>query len=98
MKKTLKVIGLMSGTSADGVDTSIVEIGLVKKSVKLLKFKKIPYPKDLTRSIIDISIPGHGSLELVNHLNFSLGERFANADIKVVKDAGMKLSSIDLIG
>ena len=43
-KKKLRVAGLMSGTSADGVDVAIVDIKDNGHAVDLIAFKTFPYP------------------------------------------------------
>lgn len=51
-KKKKKVIGLMSGTSLDGVDAVLAEIKRNGKSTKIrqLEFITFPFPKDLKRN------------------------------------------------
>ncbi len=98
--KTIKAVGLMSGTSADGIDAALVEIrgkGLNCK-VSLIAFKKFPFPKDLRELIHKVSTPEYGRVDLVCRLNFLLGGLFAKAAIGVVKKAGYKIRDIDLIG
>ncbi len=98
--KTIKAVGLMSGTSADGIDAALVEIrgkGLNCK-VSLIAFKKFPFPKDLRELIHKVSTPEYGRVDLVCRLNFLLGGLFAKAAIEVVKKAGYKIRDIDLIG
>ena len=100
MKKIIKAIGLMSGTSADGVDAAIVEIkgkGLDCK-IDLIAFKKFPFSKGLRELIHRASTPEYGRVDLICQLNFLIGDLFAKAAIGVVKKAGYKMKDIDLIG
>lgn len=100
MKKTIKAIGLMSGTSADGIDAALVEIkgkGLDCK-MDLIAFKKFPFQKRLRELIHKVSTPEYGRVDLICRLNFLLGGLFAEAAIGVVKKAGYKMKDIDLIG
>ncbi|MBI3585459.1 MAG: anhydro-N-acetylmuramic acid kinase [Nitrospinae bacterium] len=100
MLKTVRAIGLMSGTSADGVDAALVEIkgkGLDCK-VDLVAFRKFSFPKDLRELIHKVSTPEYGRVDLICQLNFILGDLFARAAIGVVKKAGYKMADIDLIG
>ncbi len=100
MPKTIKAIGLMSGTSADGVDAALIEIkgkGLDCK-VDLIAFKKFPFQKRLRELIHKVSTPEYGRVDLICRLNFLLGELFARAAIGVVKKSGYKMKDIDLIG
>jgi anhydro-N-acetylmuramic acid kinase len=100
MKKTIKAIGLMSGTSADGVDAALVKIkgkGLDCK-VEVIAFKKFSFQKNLRELIHRVSTPEYGRVDLICQLNFLIGELFAKAAIGVVKEAGYKMKDIDLIG
>jgi len=94
------VIGLMSGTSADGVDTALVKIkgnGFSTK-VKLICFQVYPYPKSVRKKIFNVFSPKTGTVDKICHLNFVLGELFAKAALKIILKANLKSSQIDLIG
>jgi anhydro-N-acetylmuramic acid kinase len=95
-KGKMRVVGLMSGTSADGVDAAVVEIDRGK--VRLLAFDTFAYPAALRRQILGLCRPESARLENICHYNFVLGEVFADAIIKFCSKSGMSLSSIDLIG
>lgn len=96
----MKAIGLMSGTSADGIDAAL--IGIKGKGpgckVNLLSFKKFPFPEGLQKLIHKASTPKYGRVDLICHLNFLMGELFAEAAIGVVKKTGYKMGDIDVIG
>lgn len=96
----MKAIGLMSGTSADGIDAAL--IGIKGKGpgckVNLLSFKKFPFPEGLQKLIHKASTPEYGRVDLICHLNFLMGELFAEAAIGVVKKTGYKMEDIDVIG
>ena len=95
-----RVIGLMSGTSADGVDAALVEIhghGLTTR-VQVLAHATYPYDAALRAQILAASTPQSSSVDLICHLNFTVGECFAEAAIAVARRAGMPLDQIDLIG
>lgn len=53
----MRILGLMSGTSADGVDAVFAEFtgAATKPNWKLLNLVSIPYPSSLRKRIIDIS-------------------------------------------
>jgi anhydro-N-acetylmuramic acid kinase len=91
-KNRIRVAGLMSGTSADGVDVAIIDIAADK--VKALAFYTYPYSKELRKSVLQRSL----AVADVCHLNFVLGEVFAEAVIKLCKKSKISLGSIDLIG
>jgi anhydro-N-acetylmuramic acid kinase len=92
----MRVVGLMSGTSADGVDVAIVEIS--SRKVRLLAFEMFSYPATLRRRILGLCRPDSAKLDDICHYNFVLGEVFADAVIKLCSKSGISPSSIDLIG
>lgn len=96
----MKVIGLMSGTSADGIDAALVDVrgGKTRLRVKLLAFGISSYPKSLQKILIDLASGSSFSIDHFCRLNFSLGERFSDAVIALAKQAKMPLSEIDLVG
>ena len=94
----MKVIGLMSGTSADGVDAALVEIGEEedRPALRLVAWDTLGYPPGLRERILAAATGG--SAEEVCHLNAYLGELFAEAAARVAEQAGTPLPDVDLIG
>ena len=94
----MKVIGLMSGTSADGVDAALVEIGSEddRPVIRLVAHETVPYPTGLRARIL--ALASGGTTEDVCHLNAYLGELFAGAAEHVARRAGVSLTDVDLIG
>lgn len=92
----MRVVGLMSGTSADGVDAAIVEIS--SRKVRLLAFETFAYTAMLRREILSLCRPELARLDDICHYNFVLGEVFADAVTKLCSKSGISLCSIDLIG
>ena len=94
----MKVIGLMSGTSADGVDAALVEIGTAgdRPSVRLVACETVPYPPGLRERIL--ALASGGGTEEVCHLNAYLGELFAEAAQQASRRAGVPLAEVDLVG
>lgn len=100
-KKNKKlVVGLMCGTSMDGIDAALVEIkgnGL-KTKFRELYFKTFPYPKGLKSLILRNSIKSTSNVEDITRLNFLIGKLFAKAAINICEEFGIDISKIDLIG
>ncbi len=94
----MKVIGLMSGTSADGVDAALVEITGAgdRPALRLVAWDTLPYPPGLRERILAVATGG--TTEEVCHLDAYLGELFAEAAARVVRQAGAELADVDLIG
>ena len=76
------VVGLMSGTSADGVTAALVEVGA--HAVRVRRFETSPYSPALRRRVL--AAPGLSAPEL-SRLDFALGEEFARAARKVSRGA-----------
>ncbi len=95
-KDKLRVAGLMSGTSADGVGVVIVEIG--PRGVRVLAFDTFAYSSSLRREILNLCRPETARLDRICHFNHVLGEVFADAVIKLCDESGISLRSLDLIG
>jgi len=92
----MRVAGLMSGTSADGVDAAIVDIG--PRGIELLAFETFPHPAALRRQIFALFDPARARIDDLCHLNFRLGEAFAAAVIRLARKSRIALGSIDLVG
>lgn len=99
-KSPKKVIGLMSGTSADGIDACLVEIsgnGIHTKT-NILAFETYPYDKTTRLAILETCNPKTGSVDKVCQLNFHLGKLFADAAKAIANKARIPIADIDLIG
>lgn len=98
----MRVIGLMSGTSADGVDAALVEWpeGAAPRPFRLLAFREDPFPPELQARIHRLAagrVPGGEALRELARLDVLLGERFADAAAAVAWDAGVSLDAVDAI-
>ena len=100
MRKDKKlVIGLMSGTSLDGIDAALVELqgsGTGTKA-QLLHFINKPYTPRM-RSRILTHCDGGGTTASLCQMNFLLGHQFAQAALELCQAAGLPASAVDLVG
>ena len=99
-KREKKVIGLMSGTSVDGVDAALVEIrghGL-ETQVELLAFHPHPFEATVRDRIFDLFQPETSRVDEICQMNFLIGEIFADAALSVIRKAELEVGEIDLIG
>jgi anhydro-N-acetylmuramic acid kinase len=95
-KRRLRAAGLMSGTSADGVDVAIVDVGAGAARVRA--FATFPYTPPLRRAIFRLFDPRTGRVDGVCRMNAVLGEVFADALLALCRRARIPLASIDVIG
>jgi anhydro-N-acetylmuramic acid kinase len=82
----MRVAGLISGTSVDGIDVAVVDID---EGIQVVATKTVPYPAEVRDAILTIS-----DIPTVSRLNFLLGELFAEA----LQRTGVPLETIELIG
>jgi anhydro-N-acetylmuramic acid kinase len=66
--------------------------------VRLVAFDTFPYPPALRRQVFALFDPKVARLDDLCHLNFVLGEVFAEAVLRCAKKHRISLGSIDLIG
>jgi anhydro-N-acetylmuramic acid kinase len=99
-KNTKLVVGLMSGTSVDGVDAALVKISGsgISTRLKLLAFESRPFPKEFRDLVLENSLPGTGSVDVITRLNILYAHFYAGAVKLVAHKAGIPVSRIDLIG
>jgi len=99
-KKSKLVIGLMSGTSVDGVDAALVRISGCgpDTSLNLLHFASYPYAEKARELILAVASARQADIDELSQLNFYLGKIFARAAVNLVRQAGFSLSEVDLIG
>ena len=77
------VAGVMSGTSADGVDVAFCRIGpgtqrLGSPRIKLLGHASFPYPKAVRAAVLRVMEGGALPAAELSRLNWRLGEIYAD--------------------
>jgi anhydro-N-acetylmuramic acid kinase len=97
MLRAMTVAGIMSGTSADGVDVAVVRIEPVRPRPKLtlLAHQGFPYPAPLRRAVLAAMNAAETSTAELARLNWRLGLAYAEAAQATL--AQHKLT-VDLIG
>lgn len=95
---TVRAIGLMSGTSLDGVDAAIVRFEGEPPDLEwtLERFLAVPYNAD-QRARIQAAIES-GDAESLCRLHADLGEWLAEAALAVCADGGVKTADVNVIG
>ncbi len=98
-KPTRKVIGLMSGTSMDGLDIALCEISGAGSSLqlKLIQAATVSYKEDARQNILSIFSKETVSLEKLCLIHPWLGKLHAKMILETLKSWGISPTEIDLI-
>ena len=93
------VVGLMSGTSLDGIDAALVELSEQEDSLdlRLCHFVTVPYSTNVKDKLMELCIPNQANIVDISTLNMLLGELFAKAALTVINEAGLTNQDIKLI-
>jgi anhydro-N-acetylmuramic acid kinase len=86
----MRVAGLISGTSVDGIDVAVIDI---EEGIRAVATVTVPYPPEVRAAILSVSNAATHT-GAIARLNFLLGELFAEA----LQSAGVPLDTIELIG
>ncbi len=90
-------VGLMSGTSMDGIDAVLVSFG--DHSVDIHASLSAPYPDELRRRLLrEICKPLSEPVDPDGALHVAVGECFRDAAIQVVEQAGVDANAVAAIG
>ena len=94
------VIGLMSGTSADGIDAAVVRLEGTPPLLtwEVLGHSHHSFTPELRAEIFACFHPESSSVDRLCRLNFSLGRSLGKAALASTRDAGLTINQIDLIG
>lgn len=100
LKNRKYVIGLMSGTSIDGVDVVLVDVqgGGVKTKIKQLGFITYPFPKGMKNLILRNAELKSGNVTDICKLNFLIARVNVNAIKSLCRKINFPINKIDLIG
>lgn len=89
-------IGLMSGTSADGIDAALVDFGGAQP--KLIASHSHPLPVGSQELVSQLALTSHDELAAICELDIHLAQAFADASLALLKKAGRQASDICAIG
>lgn len=94
------IVGLISGTSADGIDTVLCDISGAPPvlSAKIVRGFTYPYDPALRQRILDAFSPDTGHVDEVTRLNADIAEAFAAATLALIAEARLTPADVDLIG
>jgi anhydro-N-acetylmuramic acid kinase len=92
------VAGVMSGTSADGIDVALVRITGKDENIefKLVRHSHTPYPEAVRKNLLALMNSQSARVADISRMDFLLGELYADAVKAAMRKAGVK--RIDLVG
>ncbi len=95
-------IGLMSGTSTDGIDAALVELARREGSapgwqVALKAFLTMPYPEVVRQELFRLFAGEAEGTARVCHMNYVVGELFARAAQAVAAEGGVPMEAVECI-
>ena len=94
------IIGLMSGTSADGITTALAEVAGTGETakVRLQAYRTYPYPEKVRDQLFKLFAPGASTARDVCEMNFVVGECFADAVLRLMVDTRLSNGDVDAVG
>jgi anhydro-N-acetylmuramic acid kinase len=96
----LLVLGMMSGTSADGIDVALARIGGAPPRLRaqLLAHAALKFPPAIRNEILRVAEQQSISAGQLSQLNFRLGEIFAEAALAACRKFRVSPGRVALIG
>lgn len=95
----MRVAGIMSGTSLDGIDVAIVDIkgARFRKDIQVVAVHTVPYPNSVREALLAVSNTVTHTAAIAR-LHFLLGELYAEAVQETCRSNDVPLESVELIG
>ncbi len=93
-------IGLMSGTSSDGMDGALIKIRgcSTDTEVELVDFLTEEYSPDFREALLILAKGENGGSRELSRMNFALGEKMKDVSFSLIERNGLKPTDIAFIG
>ena len=97
--RAVRVVGMISGTSADAIEAVLVELTGAPPALdqRIVAGCTVPIAPELQRRIHAIAAKD-GDIEAITFLDVELGEAFAQAALDLIGEAGVRPEDVGLIG
>ena len=89
-------VGLLSGTSADGIDAVLVDFSQIQP--RMIATHYVAYSQTLREKILSLYEEGENEIQRLSELDIVLGKAFAEAVNTLLKQQSLPASSITAIG
>jgi anhydro-N-acetylmuramic acid kinase len=98
--RPMRVLGMMSGTSADGIEVALVRMAGAPPQIfaRLEAHLHVPFPASLRAAILRLANGATTTTADISELNFLVGEQFARAAILSCRRWRMPLHRVSLLG
>ncbi len=91
------IAGIMSGTSADGVDVALVALDRSSRPT-LVHAAVHPFDAETRAAILTLAEPDGGDARAVSRLNYHLAQAYADALTATLAESGVPAARLDLVG
>jgi len=93
------ILGIMSGTSCDGIDVAIMRMSpVIGLRPELMHFQSLPMPDELREPILRLAEPGIHEIDAMGALHVQLGRAYGKAALRAIAAAGLETDDITAIG
>lgn len=90
-------IGVMSGTSADGIDTALVDIN-GDATIRLMAQRSSEIPQPIRDRIVNLYTSGENEIDRLGQLDVELAHLFSLSCMELLAECGLDASAIAAIG
>jgi len=89
-------VGLMSGTSMDGIDAVLADLSW--KQPRLISHHQHTYSADLRKQLVVLSQPGENEIDRLGEADIQVAEAFAEATLSLLRKSSVSADDIKAIG
>jgi anhydro-N-acetylmuramic acid kinase len=89
-------VGLLSGTSLDGIDAILVDFG--RENPRVVTQLHTPYEPSLRAQLRELTLPGDNEIDRLGQLDIRVAEAFAEATRKLLAQDEIKAEAVNAIG
>ena len=93
-------IGMMAGTSLDGIDVAIchIEGHAQQAEIEIIGFDTVPYPDSVRQELLDLYENADNAIARISSMNVVIGEAFAAAARQVLEASKLSADDVVLVG